>query len=285
MDKFDVMQGTALPLLVNLVDAQGNAQVDLAGDELLTGVVWPGGNRAASFAIDVAWSDPAAGLISLEVGDDQTGALAPGRYQGNVLLDHPTLGLITAYRFAMEVLQAAGPFPEEPDPDAEPAPPPPPVYAGLADLLKGRKWLRELQDDDEPGGFAGYLSDASRWLDDLVIERAPRSFAGTNLGDPGFGSLGAWGGSGPSPYLRELLDGGGLVVRDWVREAVAMRAAYLVCNGQLGPGTEINQFQALARRLKAESYNLATSRNAELRTAGPDSPTSLKIHLGSGSVR
>ena len=282
MDKFVVMQGTALPITATIAAGEGASLAGrYDGSEALDACAWPGGNRPAAFALAVAWADADAAEIEVTITPAQTASLAPGRHRGSVGLVDPELGRVEAYTFAFEVLAAPGAIPT-PDPDA---PAPPPVYCDLADVLDGRPWLRDLQDDEDEGGFARSIGKASRWLDELILNRAPRSFGGPNLGDPGYGARSAGAVSGPSPYLRRLLDGGALVVSDWVRECVAMRAAHLILNGKIGPGSEVSPYQALAAKLKAQSYNLANSRTAELRTGGPGSEPTLFFHLGSGSLR
>jgi hypothetical protein len=254
MDVFPCRQGVALSLLATLQDQQGNVITSYLGTEALAATVWAGGGRAISFDAAAAWVDPGQGQFSINVSAAQTSGLEEGRYRCAVTLQDPYLGLLEAYVFAIDVGLAPGSAAA------------PPAYCTMADLLTyGRAWLRDLQSDDDEEGFGEQRGRARSWLDDLIISRYPTSRF-VILGDPGYGAglFGVGTGALPNLWLRQVLDGGGLILRGKVVEAVAKRALYLIADAQIGPSEEKQAYQALANKYKNESSALAMSLTAEI---------------------
>ncbi len=273
MDNYPVEAGTALPLDIILRTPQGDPITGYTGAEALAAEVWPGGDRSDLFHPSVTWSNPAAGALALTVTGAQTAGLDPGRYFGQVILLDPAAGPLVAYRWSMDLSAAPGL-----------ATAPPAYCRGRHLLLHARGWLKKLPSEDDEAGYAEQCGRARTWLDDLILARS-RTAGYLSLGSPGYGS---WGGtsSQPNVWLRGLLDGPGLVVRDWVIEATAKRALSYLCDGQLGSGDKGSEVQALGRRWRTESSAIAASNDAEIATGtGPGAVPNLFVHLGSSSVR
>lgn len=268
MDSFSVLQGTALPLTVTIADDQGNPITTYSGSEGLAAEVWPGGDRAASFAATATWNTPSAGTVDVMVTGTQTAMLEEGRYLGAVILQDPVDGPLEAYVWAIDVGLAPGSAPA------------PTVYCRFSDMLTyGRSWLVKLQGDDDQEGFARQRGRARSWLDDVILAH----YTGASSS---YGQIGMWNyGSTPSAWLRGILDGGGLISRDWVVEATAKRALGFVCESQIGPAKD-NQYTGLANRFKNEAASIVMGHVAEITTNSPPGTTpNLWVHLGSSNLR
>src|SRR3954471_9080190 len=78
---FSASRGASRALVAQAVDPQGLPATGFAGTEALATVVWPGGDRAASFAPATTWSDAASGRLAIAIRSADTAVLAPGRYR------------------------------------------------------------------------------------------------------------------------------------------------------------------------------------------------------------
>ena len=272
MNLFAVEAGTALAAAINLEDSLGQPVTTYVGTEPLEAEVWPGGNRAVSFAAEVEWASPEFGVINLLIPAELTIGLPTGRYSGRVVLIDSAAGPLLVAEFAIDLKAAPGLAVE------------PPTYCGYADLVDyGRTWLPELQGEDDEAGFAEYRARARAWLDDLILG-AHRPRGGVSLGSPGFGAMlyGA-GGATPNPWLRAQLDADLLIRRPWVVECTARKALALICDGQIGPTEAGDGYARVGRGYANEARALALSSTAEF--AAEDGSTAFSIYLGGGSIR
>ncbi len=81
MNTWRVAQGTDASYQVTICDDQGAIITSYAGSEALTGIVWPGGDQAQTFALTLAWNNAGAGAIDVLVTAASTQALGPGTYR------------------------------------------------------------------------------------------------------------------------------------------------------------------------------------------------------------
>ena len=86
MDKWPVLQGTALAVNVTLRDATGAVITTYTGSETLAATLWPSGSVPALLTPSVAWVTPSIGLIQVSLTAAQSAQLAAGRYELAVTL-------------------------------------------------------------------------------------------------------------------------------------------------------------------------------------------------------
>jgi len=265
MDNFEVLQGTALPLVVTIRDSVGDPIASYTGAEPLSSACWPGGDRASAFAPAAGWLKPGAGTISVAVAAAQTSSLAPGRWRGEVTLVDPAAGPVLAYAWTMDVLQAPGSAAA------------PPAYCSFADMLdQGQGWLRTLQGRDVDEGFGRARGRSRSWLDALVVSRwqgATRGGTDITSGDLGRGSA-------ADSWIQRQLDAGGLILTPQLVEAAAKKAVAYVCEAQLGPAAGPQDFAALGRHYHREAEAIAKTLRVGM---NPDPRTGLPsflIHIG-----
>jgi hypothetical protein len=274
MDIYTIRQGESLPLSVSLMDDQGNPITTYVGTEQLRATVWPGGNLQAAFSPTAAWVSGPLGTVSLLCSAAQTAGLEVGRYSGTLDILDATYGWLEAFKWSLQVQAAPGSTTARPS------------YCNYGNLLKyGRKWLPTLLAEGTDGSFAEECADARDWLDNLIIARYPTSQVAL-LGDPGYGSL-LWGsntGALPSVWLRQLLAGGGLVIRPWVIQATAKKAVSIIAKGMAAFGDSAADYRYLGNRYETESSADANANRAEI-AANLDGVPSFAIMLGSTSMR
>jgi hypothetical protein len=142
-ETYSVYRGDALPIGFTFFDANGDAQVNTyGGSEPLSAAVWPGGNRAASFAPAVAWDVAAAATGRVTISAAQTSTLDPGDYQLVVRVTTADGLSVAGYSCKVVVLASAGTAVE------------PPTYCSYDELLKyARGWLKQLANDDDESRF------------------------------------------------------------------------------------------------------------------------------------
>jgi hypothetical protein len=113
---FTVDQGGSLTIHVTLKDSAG-VTINSAypgggynGSQQLTTKVWPGGTRPVSLLANTVWVTPTAGLIEIQLTDEQTATLDPGRYQLLTRLNDAG-AVVDAYECDVIVVAAAGGVP------------------------------------------------------------------------------------------------------------------------------------------------------------------------------
>lgn len=274
MDTYQVRQGEAIPIDFTLQDDQGNPITTYTGTESLAASVSPGGNLPASFMPAASWISGPLGTFNVTISAAQTASLPIGRYFGLATLLDPTLGLLEAANFQLDIVAGVG------------TATPPTAYCGFADLLEfGGSWIRDLQTPDRKAGFADQCGRARSWLDDLIIGSWTTGNALT-LGDPGYGAVLSGQGTGqlPSAWLRQQLDANRLIVRDLVKEICSNKALGFICQGQIGPDDKGQQFLVLSRFYRNEANNLARTLRAEVDLNGDGLPE-IAVNLGCTNMR
>jgi hypothetical protein len=254
MDTFSIRRGDALPVSVTLTDDQGDPITTYAGTETLSATVWPGGDLAQSFAPAVAWVNAPEGMLKVGCSAAQTAGLAEGRYFGSVAILDPVLGLLEAYRFQLDVLEAAVTATA------------PPAYCAFSDLLEyGRAWLRTLQTSDDDAGFSKQCGRARSWLDDQIVA-SWKGYRNRGVDPDGYGPPlgGIYPSNYPSIWLRQQLDAGGLVLRDIVVEIAAKKALGFICEGQIGSTSNTFDFNKLGNYYRREAESLVKCLRAEI---------------------
>jgi hypothetical protein len=113
---FTVDQGGSLTIHVTLKDSAG-VTINSAypgggynGSQQLATKVWPGGTRPVSLLANTVWVTPTAGLIEIQLTDEQTATLDPGRYQLLTRLNDAG-AVVDAYECDVIVVAAAGGVP------------------------------------------------------------------------------------------------------------------------------------------------------------------------------
>jgi hypothetical protein len=112
-ENFITTQGGSLSFVGTLEDAAGKPILNqYTNADVLVTQIWPGGNRAASFAPATAWLDPAAGTFTVAVPSSATATLYPGVYEGVTRLASDDNA--DAYYFTLTVAYGPGGFPAAP---------------------------------------------------------------------------------------------------------------------------------------------------------------------------
>jgi hypothetical protein len=112
-ENFVTTQGGSLLISGTLEDATGKPILNqYTNADVLITQIWPGGNRAASFAPATAWLDPAASTFTAAVTSAQTATLYPGVYEGvtRVASDDNA----DAFYFTLTIAYGPGGFPAAP---------------------------------------------------------------------------------------------------------------------------------------------------------------------------
>jgi hypothetical protein len=112
-ENFITTQGSSVPIVGTLEDAAGKPILNqYTNSDVLVTSIWPGGNRAASFAPATTWIDPAAGTFTVAVPSSATATLYPGVYEGVTRL--ATADNADAFYFTLTVVYGPGGFPAAP---------------------------------------------------------------------------------------------------------------------------------------------------------------------------
>lgn len=235
--------------------------------------VWAGRDRPALLTPAAAWVDDSTCVaIRVAFRKADTLALAPAFYPVDVqVLPAGGLDPIDVASVTLQVLAAPGSTAAGRS------------YATLQDLQDWAPWILTAEDlDVDLAGFARQLERATSWLDDVIVALwKPASYQPT-IGQPGYGAWLANGFQADAPesvYLRGLLDGGALLIRDKTRELVACKAIGLVCLGQVA-----DKYRRLGREYSRRASSLLKTYRAEI---DPDSNgyASIIVHCGSTNLR
>ena len=260
----EVVAGADAAWKVTLRDRANRPIATYTSAATLSAHCWRGEDQAPLFAPAVSWIDPDAGQVRLAVSAAQTAGLAPGLY--DLMLTVVAGGLIAKRPIAggLRVLSAPGSAPARL------------AYATAADLRKHAGPYVEtlLRLDVDGTGFAEELADAREELDRLI-----------QLHHRGQGSVGGPRGAGyapwpgrrsgsSSPWLRSILDGGGLLVTRAVREYCALRAL-----GQILRRQKDKADRDAGASLLGEADDLAASLSCEI-DCNADGAADLVVHLG-----
>jgi hypothetical protein len=112
-ESFVTTQGGSLSFVGTLEDAAGKPILNqYTNADVLVTQIWPGGNRAASFAPATTWLDPAASTFTAAITSAQTATLYPGIYEGvtRVASDDNA----DAFYFTLTIVYGPGGFPAAP---------------------------------------------------------------------------------------------------------------------------------------------------------------------------
>jgi hypothetical protein len=112
-ESFVTTQGGSVQISGTLEDAAGKPILNqYTNADVLITQIWPGGNRAASFAPATTWLDPAASTFTAAITSAQTANLYPGVYPGVTRL--ASADNADAYYFTLTVAYGPGGFPAAP---------------------------------------------------------------------------------------------------------------------------------------------------------------------------
>jgi hypothetical protein len=249
-----VTQGSRLQVKATLRDQLGQPLAGYDGTETLAAVVWPGGDRAASFDATATWVDAPAAAVLVTMSAAETAALDPGRYELLVRVQAPGQDPDDAYGCAVDIIGAPGTGAA------------PKVYCNYAHLLRfGRSWLRQLQTDDDEAGFAEQLGRARTWIEDLAHAHYRVASMAMVVGHQAMGPRRS---GARSPWLQAQLAADTLIVTDQVREAAAKKALAYICDGQIGVGDAAVQYARLAKFYHSEADYIGSCLTLELDTDG-----------------
>ena len=227
MDSFAVVQGAALPLVVQLRDAAGTAITGYyAGTEPLAAVCWQGQENASLFAPACSWNSPTAGTVNLTISAAQTTGVEPGFYRLRLTVTDGGLPL-TAWEAAVEI---------QGSPALTVAPV---VYVDYPTLQAVAPWVDQCFNSKvNIEGFPVERARARAYFDSIIL----RCYRGTSVGRFGSHSASAlaWGAGGmrrttlPSPVMTTWLASNFLIVDDQVKRINAWLAAALIGQQQVG---------------------------------------------------
>ena len=219
-----VRQGFDAAWTITLLDASEQPILHVYdGTEPLALVLWEGGLTAPITLLTsgVAWLSAAAGTITLALGQADTAALAPGRYDLVVAL---TAGLATveAYAASVEIVAAPG---------SEAATR---VYCDLGDLQTEVSWILNavVADPDTPNNLLPQRIAARDWFEDLLHRhfRTGGTWLITNgLTLPTLLSYRRT--ARRNPWLQEQLDAGLLMLTAPVKKCCAATRSAGPCRG------------------------------------------------------
>jgi hypothetical protein len=112
-ESFVTTQGGSVQISGTLEDAAGKPILNqYTNADVLITQIWPGGNRAASFAPATTWLDPAASTFTAAITSAQTANLYPGVYPGVTRVASEDNA--DAYYFTLTVAYGPGGFPAAP---------------------------------------------------------------------------------------------------------------------------------------------------------------------------
>lgn len=240
-----LVAGADLRLALRLRNAGAAAAFDPAAT--LEAVVTRGGTSGAAFRPAAAWLDPAAGTLAVALGSGQTATLDAGEYR---LLVTVASGGERFTALDTRLLVEPAPAPD----DARPA------WCTDADLARLSPTARDLIESHEGRDTVGFLS-VRQSVTDVIRRRfvlayspqAGRTLRRQLVPDPIFGEDRP-DETAPRPTSRQwasYLSGGGLVLEEGLREAVARLALAEVYDRQ--PGRAYDD-EAAMHRQKAESF-------------------------------
>lgn len=259
-EQYQVTAGRDWTQDVQLADAAGVDVTTYTGSEALATAVWPGGDRATSFAAATTWLDPALGHIRVAITAAETAGLAPGRYRVETTLTEAGRGPVDAWSCTLEVQAGPGTAVA------------PKTYIDPQLLYRyGRSWLRQLETDDDQAGFVEQVGRATSWIDDVChakyrVASMAMVVGGQALGPRISGARSTW--------LQSQLDAvpSPLMTTDALQEAIAKKALAYICEGQVGIGDSAQQYAGLARMYRSQAEALISGMTISLDTNGDGFP-------------
>jgi hypothetical protein len=255
---YEAFQGSALMIVFQIADGNGNVITTYAGTETLATEVWPGGNRANGFSPATSWVDRSEGKVQIAITAAQTAGLALGRYQVYSTLTSGSSDPVAILLAQLDVVDTPGTTPA------------PTTYCSYADLLKfGRAWLRQLQTSDDEAGFAEQLGRARSWIEDLAHAHYRVAAMTMVIGSQAFGPRRS---GARSTWLQQQLNANTLMLTDQIREAAAKKALAFICEGQIGPSESSAPYARLARMYHSQADYLGTCLVLSLDTNGDGFP-------------
>jgi hypothetical protein len=241
---------------VTLLDTNGNPYTSFTSEDSPFAEVWAGDDTPVVLEPACAWISPSLGTFTISFLSTSTSALAAGKYRLRY-------GVISGGRtFAAQDVYIR--FLASPGTDA-----PLTYYASYQDMLDFAPWIEDEQSLTDETGFAQERYRARQWLERIIQRHNPMSywneFAIPLFGfSIGTGDLPSWNWGQTDPVLQGWLDSDYLLVSEQVTEITAKYALYLVCNAQVGPGTEKTNWQSLAQDWYADAQRLVLSYSAEI---------------------
>lgn len=217
------------------------------GDEALAASVWPGDDRAQSFAPTVTWLDASARTITVEWPGSATASMAPGRYLMELRIGSGTdaPGVNVAY------------VDLQPSPGSGTAPK---VYCTADDMRRVAPWIDEVQTTSDQAGFAEQRAMARNDFDKVVQTRYVRAeFDREDSLDHFLDGLPKYQAGEDDATLQGWLDDDRLVLTGPTGEMVKRWNAYTavshVCMAQIGAGPD-NQYSKRAAYFSAKADGL-----------------------------
>lgn len=241
------------------------------GTEPLSAQVWRGGDQPVLFSPTVRWEDVTKGLILVTFLGSATAGLEPGQYQVRILVNN-------------------GPIPDSlleltPSPGNAP---PLKAYCTVGDMYDYFSDLGEILDPKDQTGFGRQRAKARAWTDRVIQcnRRNTTSYYQAGLGGPClYGMWGTtWNGQQADPILQRYLDENFLELTSQVVEMNARMSLAYSCEGEIGPGDKLTQWQMLAARNRAEAEALACKLVAQIDTNG-DGYAEIMINCGMATNR
>jgi len=247
----EMVLGTRARWILTLRDAQGRAVTDFLETDPVSASVWAGDDRIPLFSPEVEWVDPLEGTLAVSIRPAMTVTAEVATYRLQVFVTPPSDDQRRCvWDGSIRFLPTAGAG--EPDP----------VYATSEDLFDYCPRLERHLADEEAAqaGFAEQRARARKWLDDTLLRnyypvpgrtRRMVNLAGTAAGPYSVFADPPEGAAIPSEaQLRAILDAGGLVVTDAIRELVSHKAAAYAYRTSTGPyGDEATEHDREANRL------------------------------------
>lgn len=267
---FELLKGTSRDLSLSATTPEGGAIADdLTTAATPTAVVWPGGDRPATFSPSAAWISAADRTFRVSIADADTALVDPAIYylQAWTVVGGRTLSLLPNGS-TFEVLPSPGATAARPS------------YVTMDDLRAVAVWIDDLQVPDSLAGFERQLADARDWLDE-ILTRAYRGTGAEVLGWHG-AALAAWNGPGTggvaSRWIKDQLTANRLIVSPRLKMACAYYALSRICEAMLTRTG--GQYRGLGASCRQEAESLLVASTAEIDTDG-DGYGDVAINLSS----
>lgn len=262
---FEIVQGSSWSSpAMELRDGAGDLLYPPPAVVQVAASLWAGDDQQPACAADAAW-DAGAGQFQLRLPSATTATLAPSLYR-----------LVLSARLltdAESVRRPIGFVRVLPAPGTTTAPLK--VYCTLDDCLQYAPWLLDLvtSDPSMQSDLAEQRARARAWLDDVILaaDRPAAAYGAASPSDPSFSprwGMGAFGDTGPNPWLRAQLNDDKLIVRPLTREITARKAISLLSEPQTGAacGGGATPYQLLAQKYEAVANALVAGYVAEINT-------------------
>lgn len=244
-----ILKGTSRDFPLTAMTPEGVAIAeDLTAAAAPTAIVWPGGDRPATFEPSASWVSAAAGTFKVSLADADTADIDPATYylQAWAVVSGRTLSLLPDGT-TLEVLPTPGASVKRPS------------YITLADVRAIAPWIDDLQVPDSYAGFDRQLSDSRDWLDECIKANYRGQSGGSTLGAHG-DALDAWnsGGGGEDRWIKDQLAANRLLVSPQIRDICAYYAIYRICETLITHTG--GHYLAMGARARREAENrLATA--------------------------